>query len=56
MTFTAHEGEGDMVDVIIDAASKRVFERTRGKVVRSMHRWERYLEGIDEPVEIFGKG
>ena len=47
---------GDMVDVAIDAASKRVFEKTRGKIVRSMHRWERYLEGIDEAVEVFGKG
>jgi len=46
----------DMIDVAIDGASKRVFEETRGKMVRSMHRWERYLEGIDEAVEVFGRG
>jgi biotin synthase len=47
---------GDMVDVAIDAASKRVFEETRGKKIRSMHSWDRYLKGIDEAVEVFGKG
>lgn len=47
---------GDMVDVAIDAASKRLFEALRGKAVRSMHTWERYIQGIDEAVEVFGKG
>ncbi|MGC9106474.1 MAG: radical SAM protein [Thermoprotei archaeon] len=60
-TFKKHliemkKAGGDMVDVAIDAASKRVFEQTRGKYVRSMHSWERYLQGIDEAVEVFGKG
>lgn len=45
----------DMIDVAIDAASKRVFDQVRGKPVRSMHRWERYIQAIDEAVEVFGK-
>lgn len=60
-TFKRHMEEmrkagGDMIDVAIDAASKRVFDMTRGKEVRSMHSWDRYLKGIDEAVEVFGKG
>ncbi|BDC19125.1 radical SAM protein [Acidianus sp. HS-5] len=60
-TFKRHMEEmkkagGDMIDVAIDAASKRVFDATRGKVVRSMHNWDRYIKGIDEAVEVFGKG
>jgi len=60
-TFKHHMEEmrkagGDMIDVAIDAASKRVFDMTRGKEVRSMHSWDRYLKGIDEAVEVFGKG
>ncbi len=45
----------DMIDVAIDAASKRVFDELRGKKARSMHSWERYLKAIDEAVEVFGK-
>lgn len=46
---------GDMIDVAVDAASKRVFDQVRGKAVRSMHTWERYISAIDDAVEIFGK-
>ncbi|MEL9969992.1 MAG: radical SAM protein [Metallosphaera sp.] len=49
------EAGGNMIDVAIDAASKRVFDSVRGKPVRSMHSWERYLKGIDDAVEVFGK-
>lgn len=45
----------DMIDVAIDAASKRVFDAVRGKPVRSMHNWDRYVQAIDEAVEVFGK-
>jgi biotin synthase-related radical SAM superfamily protein len=45
----------DMIDVAIDAANEKVFEELRGKKARSMHSWKRYLEAIDEAVEVFGK-
>lgn len=45
----------DMIDVAIDAASKRVFDQLRGKPARSMHSWERYIQAIGEAVEVFGK-
>ncbi|EZQ07022.1 biotin synthase [Candidatus Acidianus copahuensis] len=59
-TFKTHMEEmrkagANMIDVAIDAASKRVFDETRGKKVRSMHRWERYVQAIDEAVDVFGK-
>ncbi|AWS00115.1 radical SAM protein [Metallosphaera hakonensis] len=49
------EAGGNMIDVAIDAASKRVFDAVRGKPVRSMHNWDRYVEAIDDAVEVFGK-
>ncbi len=59
-TFKHHMVEmrkagADMIDVAIDAASKRVFDQVRGKAVRSMHSWDRYLKAIDEAVEVFGR-
>lgn len=59
-TFKKHMIEmrnagADMIDVAIDAASKRVFDAVRGKTVRSMHSWDRYIQAIDEAVEVFGK-
>lgn len=45
----------NMIDVAIDAASRRVFEELRGKKARSMHSWDRYIQAIDEAVEVFGK-
>lgn len=45
----------NMIDVAIDAANKELFDQVRGKLVRSMHSWDRYIQAIDEAVEVFGK-
>jgi biotin synthase len=44
----------DMVGIGLDAASERVFERTRGKGVRSPLSWQQYWEIIEMAREVFG--
>jgi biotin synthase len=59
-TFRRHMEEmkkagANMIDVAIDGASKEVFDNVRGKPVRSMHSWDRYIKAIDEAVDVFGR-
>ncbi len=42
--------------IAIDCVTPRLFEQLRGRTVRSPHRWERYLEGISEAVQVMGPG
>jgi len=46
----------DRADAAIDVVSERLFDTIRGRGARSPHRFKRYLEGIRECVEVFGKG
>jgi len=42
--------------IAIDCASERIFDLLRGRGARGPHRWDRYLEGVEEAVEVFGRG
>lgn len=44
----------EIFTVALDAASPEVFERTRGKTVKSPHRWDRYWQAIEWAAEIYG--
>ena len=44
------------ITIAIDCVTPRLFEDLRGKTLRSPHRWERYIEGIAEAVEVMGPG
>jgi biotin synthase len=44
----------DMIGVAFDAASRDVFERTRGRAVSSPLRWDVYWETLEEARRIFG--
>lgn len=48
------ESGADMVGVGLDAASERVFERSRGRRVRGPHSWHRYWRGLEQARAIFG--
>lgn len=42
--------------IAVDCSTPELFERMRGRGARGPHRWERYLEGIREAVEVMGVG
>ena len=44
----------DIFTVALDAASPRIFDRTRGRGVASPHSWDKYWEVFRHAVEIFG--
>lgn len=44
----------EIFTVALDAVTPQIFERTRGKVVDSPHRWDRYWQAIEWSAEIFG--
>ncbi len=46
----------DRIGIAIDCATPELFDLLRGRKARGPHRWERYVEGIEEAIEIFGKG
>lgn len=46
----------DMVGVAIDTATPELFNKLRGRVTSSPHRWDVYWKGLKEAVEIFGEG
>jgi biotin synthase len=46
----------ERIGIAIDCASEEVFELLRGRYARSPHRWGRYLEGVEEAVEVMGRG
>lgn len=46
----------DMMGIAIDVATPKLFYRLRGEGARSPHRFDRYVDGIKEAVEIMGEG
>jgi len=46
----------ERIGIAIDCASEELFNLLRGVHARSPHKWSRYLEGVVEAVEVFGKG
>ncbi|MEI8182580.1 MAG: radical SAM protein [Desulfomonile sp.] len=46
----------ERVGVAIDAATREIFERLRGKPVRGPHQWDRYWKVYDQSLEVFGEG
>ncbi len=51
---TLHELGADIFTVAIDAATRALFERTRGKGVQSPHRWDKYWQILLDARDIFG--
>jgi biotin synthase len=50
------EAGAEMVGVAIDAATPNLFHMLRGWSAKSPHRWDRYVNGLKEAVEVFGEG
>lgn len=46
----------ERIGVAIDAATKEIFDRLRGKGVGGPHRWERYWSNYEQSLEVFGEG
>lgn len=46
----------DTITIALDTATKSLFNRLRGKAVKSPHKHDLYLAGLKEAHEIFGKG
>lgn len=46
----------ERVGIAIDCANEKAFDLLRGRSARSPHRWDRYLEGVVDAVEVMGKG
>jgi biotin synthase-related radical SAM superfamily protein len=44
----------DIFTVALDAATPAIFERTRGKGVKSPHRWQKYWEILQDARDVFG--
>jgi len=44
----------DRIGVAVDAATKPIFERLRGKAVRGPHQWDRYWAVFEQSLEVFG--
>ena len=55
--FQAIKAAGaENITVAVDAATPGLFDKLRGKRARGPHKWERYLSGIKEAVEVMGNG
>lgn len=46
----------ERIGIPLDAATKRLFERIKGRVVGGPYDWSRQLELLGEAVDVFGKG
>lgn len=44
----------DIIGIGLDAASPKIFERTRGRIVKGPHLWEKYWRMIETARNIFG--
>ena len=45
----------DMVGIAIDAATRDLFEKYRGRGVQGPHQWNKYWKTVEEAVEVFGE-
>jgi biotin synthase len=50
------EAGGENITIAVDCATPELFQKLRGKTANSPHKWERYIEGIREAVEVMGNG
>lgn len=46
----------ERIGIAIDCASRELFDILRGYKAKGPHRWDRYIEGIIEAIEVMGKG
>jgi len=44
------------ITIAVDCCTPELFDGLRGKKTKGPHRWDRYLKGIKEAVEVMGKG
>lgn len=44
------------ITVAVDAATPELFDQFRGKQAKGPHKWDRYLNGIRDAVEVMGNG
>jgi biotin synthase len=44
------------ITIAVDCCTPELFDELRGKGTKGPHRWDRYLKGIEEAVEVMGKG
>ncbi len=44
------------ITIAVDTATSQLFDKLRGKGARGPHRWEHYINGIDEAVAVGGNG
>ena len=55
--FEAIKAAGaENITVAVDAATPELFDKLRGKRAGGPHKWDRYLKGIKEAVEVLGNG
>jgi len=53
----AIKGAGaENITIAVDCCTAGLFDQMRGKKVKGPHTWERYLKGIEEAVDVMGKG
>ncbi len=45
----------EMAGVAVDASTREIFEKYRGRGVKGPHKWEKYWEVLEWSVEVFGK-
>ena len=45
----------DKIGVAIDLATPRLFDRYRGSGVGGPHRWDAYMDRLDEAIDVFGE-
>ncbi len=53
---TLHGLGADIFTVALDAATPELFDRTRGRGVKSPHSWAKYWEILEDARDIFGPG
>lgn len=44
------------ITIAVDTATPELFDKLRGKRARGPHKWDRYINGIKEAVEVMGNG
>ena len=50
------EAGAERIGIAIDCATPQIFDLLRGKAARGPHRWQRYLQGVEEAVQVMNKG
>ncbi len=46
----------ERIGIALDCAAKELFDMLRGSGAKSPHKWERYIEGMKDAVEVMGYG